>query len=197
MEMAMCRWFGWICCVFALLAAVAACRPRALPAGAAAVPYQPGRYVKESYFAPDFRPEEMVYTLDAFTVTKASNSPEQAFQKIFQEELVRGWQAQGLKLGPEKDAGRVSGTIHRVSVWGSRLRWLTGRLHASLAVSGAITRGSQVLFAFRDQVYMSSPLAPGRAPLHEKDLLLRRLARETVHRLLNELLLHGVTAESG
>ena len=55
-----------------------------------------------------------------------------------------------------------------------------------------------MLFAFRDQVYLSSPLAPGLAAPMEKDLLLARLAREAVNHILNELLLHGpLTAESG
>lgn len=193
----MCRWFSWIVCVLAVLVALAACRPRSLPVGPAAVPFQPGRYVKESYFAPDFQPTQTAYTFNAFPVTQADRASEQAFQKIFQAELLRAWQAQGLQLASGKKAALVSGTIHCVSVRGARLRWLSGRLHASLAISGTITRESQVLFAFRDQVYMSSPVAPGRAAPQEKDLLLRRLARETVHHLLNELLLHGVTAESG
>jgi hypothetical protein len=197
MEMAMGRWFGWIFCVVTLLIGVVACGPRGLPAGPAAAPLQPGRYVKETYFGPDFNPEQMTYTLGAFTVTKASNAPAEAFQQIFQEELLRAWQAQGLKVGAGKDAGHVSGIIHRVSVTGARLRWFTGRLQAALVVSGAVTRGEQVRFAFRDQVYASSPVAPGRAAPREKDLLLRQLAREAVHHLLNELLLHGPAAESG
>lgn len=194
----MCRWFFWFCCGLAVLATVAASRPRVLTAGPAAVPLQPGRYVKESYFAPDFQPDRMAYTLNAFPVTQADNVPEQEFQKIFQEELDRAWQDQGLKLASGSDAACVSGIIRRVSLRGARVRWLTGRLHASLTVAGTITRGSQVVFAFRDQVYMSSPVDPGRPAPREKDLLLRRLARETVHHLLNELLLHGPpTAESG
>jgi hypothetical protein len=199
MELAMCRWFSWILCLLAVLVTVAACHPRVLPAvPAAGVPLQPGRYVNESYFAPDFKPAQITYSFNAFPVTQATNAPEQAFQKIFQEELIRAWQDQGLKIASGKEAGRVSGTIHRLLVRGARFRWLTGRLYASLSISGTITRGSQVLFAFRDQVYMASPVAPGRAAPREKDLLLRHLAQEAAHRILNELLLHGPpTAESG
>ncbi len=80
---------------------------------------------------------------------------------------------------------------------GTRLRWLTGRLHASLAIAGTISRGEQVLFAFRDQVNVSSPLAPGPPAPREQELLLRQLARESIHHLLNELLLHGILDESG
>jgi len=194
----MSRWFFWILCVCTVLAAVAACRPRVWPAGSTAAPFQPGRYVTESYFSPDFQPQQTAFTLAAFPVTRADNVSADAFEKIFQEELLLAWQEQGLKPAAGRDAARVSGTIHRVSVRGARLRWLTGQLHASLVVSGEITRGSQVLFAFRDQVFLSSPVAPGRASPQEKDLLLRHLARETVHHLLNELLLHGPpTADSG
>ena len=179
-------------------AAVAAFRPRALPAGPAApVPLKPGNYVKEFYIAPDFEPTRTAYTFNIFPVIQADNASAQAFQQIFQEELLRAWQDQGLKAASGQEAAAVSGTIHRVAVKGARLRWLSGRLQASLAISGTITRGSQVLFAFQDQVYLSSPVAPGLAAPREKDLLLRRLAREAVHHLLNEMLLHGVTTESG
>ena len=194
----MCRWCSWICCVLVITAAVAACRPRALPAGPAApVPLKPGNYVKEFYIAPDFEPTRTAYTFNIFPVIQADNASAQAFQQIFQEELLRAWQDQGLKAASGQEAAAVSGTIHRVAVKGARLRWLSGRLQASLAISGTITRGSRVLFAFQDQVYLSSPVAPGRAAPREKDLLLRRLAREAVHHLLNEMLLHGVTTESG
>jgi hypothetical protein len=197
MEMAMYRWSCWIFWVLAALAAAGACGPRALPPQPAAVVFLPGEYLKESYFASDFNPAEAVYFLSAFPVAQASNASAEAFRKIFAEELVRAWQAQGLKIGSGKDACSLSGTIHRLAVRGARLRWLTGRLFASLTISGTITRGTRVLFAFRDQVYLSSPLAPGLAAPREKDLLLARLARETVNHLLNELLLHGSTPKSG
>lgn len=193
----MCRWSCWIFCFLAALTVVGACGPRALPPKPAAVVFLPGEYLKESYFAPNFKPAETVYSLNAFPVAQASNAPAEAFRKIFAEELVRAWQVQGLKTGSGKDACSLSGTIHRLTVRGARLRWLTGRLFASLTISGTITRGAQVLFAFRDQVYLSSPLAPGLAAPREKELLLARLARETVNHLLNELLLHGSTGESG
>ena len=193
----MCRWSCWIFCVLAALTAVSACGPRALPPKPAAVVFLPGEYVEESYFAPDFKPADTIYALNAFPVARSINASAEAFQKIFQEGLVRAWQAQGLKIGSGQNACSLSGTIHYLAVKGARLRWLTGRLFASLTISGTITRGDQVLFAFRDQVYLSSPLAPGVAAPREKDLLLARLAQEAVNHLLNELLLHGLTAESG
>jgi hypothetical protein len=195
MEMAMCRLLLRVTSVLAALS-VGACGPRlfpAAPAGLAGLPLKPGQYVQESYFAPDFKPDEASYTFGAFPVTEANGAPAEKFLKIFQDELVSAWQAQGLKLGPGENACLLSGTIWHLSVKGARLRWLTGRLFASLSISGEITRGGQVLFAFRDQVEVSSPLSPGPAAPREQELLLRQLARETVHHLLNELLLHGAT----
>jgi hypothetical protein len=194
MEMAMCRLLLWVTSVLAALAILGACGPRRpLPAG---LPFQPGRYVKESYFAPNFKPDEVSYTFGASTVASADEAPTEEFLKIFQDELVRAWQAQGLKLGPGENACLLTGTIETLAVTGARLRWLTGRLHASLTISGAITRGDQVLFAFRDQVNVSSPLAPGPAAPREQELLLRSLSRESIHHILNELLLHGATGAS-
>ena len=191
------RLFFLISILLAALTALGACGPRPLPAAFAGLPLQPGRYVKESYFAPNFKPVEATYTINAFPVAAARNLSSEEFSKLFQEELVRAWQAQGLKVGSGKKTCRLSGTIHHLSVKGARLRFLTGRLHATLTISGAITRGDQVLFAFRDRVTMSSPVAPGLGAPKEKELLLSQLARETVFHLLNELLLHGPSIESG
>lgn len=168
-----------------------------LPGGPAGMTMQPGRYVQASFFASDFKPEEMSYTLTAFPVEQAERAPAAAFEKIFQAELVQAWQAQGLKLGPAEPAAALSGTIHHLALRGTRLRWLTGRVHACLTISGAVTQGGRVVYAFRDQVHLSSPLAPGLAAPREQEMLLSRLAREAVHHILNELLLQGRTPESG
>ena len=190
----MCRLCLWVTSVLAVLA-VGACGPRLmLPAAPAGVPLQPGIYVRESYLAPGFKPDEISYTLGDFTVTETNGASPGLFLKIFQDELIRNWQAQGLKLGPGENAGTLSGVIQNLAVQGTRLRWLTGRLHASLIISGTITRGDQVLFAFQDVVEVSSPLAPGPPAPREQDLLLRQLAREAIHRLLNELMLTALPA---
>ena len=191
------RLFLLLTSVLAAIAASGGCGPRLLPAAPAGLPFQPGRYIQESYFAPDFKPDEVSYTFEAFTVAPDGEAPAEAFVKTFQDELVRAWQAQGLKLGPGGNVCLLTGTIQHLSVKGARLRWLTGRLHASLMLSGAVRRGDQVLFAFRDQVNVSSPLAPGPAAPRERELLWRQLAREAIHHLLNELLLHGATGPSG
>jgi hypothetical protein len=190
----------WVTSVLTALAILGGCGTRMLPAppaDLAGLPMQPGRYVKESYLAPDFQADEVSYTLGAFTAAGADRTPADAFLKIFQDELARAFKAQGLKLAAGKDACLVTGTIEDLAVRGTRLRWLTGRVHAALALSGTITRGGQVLFAFRDQVSVSSPLAPGPPAPREQELLLRQLARESIHHLLNELLLQGIREESG
>jgi hypothetical protein len=194
MEMAMRRFIFLMACVLAAaVAALGACAPLVLPPPPAGVPLLPGQYVLSSYFAPDFKPQDVSYTFGVFTVAPGSEALSGTFQDILQDELVRAWQAQGLKLDHGKEAARVSGTIQYLSVKGARLRWLSGRIFASLTIAGTITRGEQVLFAFQDQINLSSPVSPGLAAPREQELLLRQLAREAAQRILNELLLHGRT----
>jgi hypothetical protein len=195
MEMAMRRLLFLMACVLtAFIAALGACAPLILPPPPAGVPLLPGQYVRLSYFAPDFKPEDVSYTINAFTVAPDSDAQAGAFAKILQDELIRAWQAQGLKLDHGEEAARLSGTIQYLSVKGARLRWLSGRIFASLTIAGTIARGEQVLFAFQDQINLSSPVSPGFVAPREQDLLLRHLAREAAQHILNELLLHGRTA---
>jgi hypothetical protein len=193
MEMAMRRLFFLKACVLAaFLAALGACGPLVLPPPPAGLPLlHPGQYVQESYFAPDFKPEEASYTFAAFTVSPGSEALGEAFRQALQDELARAWQAQGLKVEQGKNVARVSGTIQSLSIKGARLRWLSGRIFASLTIAGTIARGEQVLFAFQDQVDLSSPVSPGLAAPREQELFLHQLAREAAHHILNELLLHG------
>jgi hypothetical protein len=194
MEMAMRRLFFLMACVLAAITAVlGACAPLVLPPPPAGVPLQPGQYVRLSYFSPDFKPDNVSYSFNDFTVAPGSDAVTETFQKIFQNELVRAWQAQGLKLDHGKEAVRLSGSIQHLSVQGARLRWLSGRIFASLTIAGTITAGDQVLFAFQDQINLSSPVSPGLIAPREQDLLLRQLAREAAQHILNELLLHGRT----
>jgi hypothetical protein len=193
MEMAMRRVIFLMACVLAAcLAALGACGPLVLPPPPAGFPsLQPGRYVQESYVAPDFQPAAASYFFTPFTIAPGSDALAEAFQKVLQDELVRAWQAQGLKVEHSKNGARVSGTIQHLSIKGARLRWLSGRIFASLTMAGTITRGEQVLFAFQDQVDLSSPVSPGWVAPREQELLLHQLAREAAHHILNELLLHG------
>ncbi len=193
----MCRLFFFMACFLAVFITVlGACGPLVLPPPPAGLPLQPGQYVRESYFAPGFKPVEVSYTFDVFTVAPGSDPLSGVFVKVLQEELGRAWQAQGLKLVRGEQVASVSGTIQHLSIKGARLRWLSGRLFASLTIAGTISRGEQVLFAFQDQINLSSPVSPGLTAPKEQDLLLHQLARETAYHILNELLLHGRT-ESG
>jgi hypothetical protein len=195
MEMAMRRFIFLMACVLAaILIASGACAPLAMPPPPAGVPMQPGQYVRLSSFAPDFKPANLAYTINTFTVAPGSGPQAGAFAKIFQGELVRAWQAQGLKLAHGKAAARLSGTIQQLSVKGARLRWLSGRIFASLTIAGAVTSGDQVLFAFQDIINLSSPVSPGLIAPREQDLLMRQVAREAARHILNELLLHGRNA---
>lgn len=179
----------------ALLGLFLGCRGLVLQAPAG-VSWQPGRYVLYSFRTPGFEPEEAAYLLTPFPVRHALSLQAPEFQQLFFEELREAFRSQGLKIeGP--DPVRLTGTIHQVQVHGSRLRWLTGRLRATLGVSGTISRGEEVLFAFADELTLSSPVAPGRGAPGEKELLLRRVARQAAHRLLNELLLQRETSGSG
>jgi hypothetical protein len=194
MEMAMRRMVFLMACVLAVfVAALGACGPLVLPPPPAGLTLHPGQYVRESYLAPGFNPVEVSYTFNVFTVAPGSDAQALAFLKVLQDELGRAWQAQGLKLGRGEQVARVSGTIQHFSLKGARLRWLSGRLFASLTIAGTITRGEQVLFAFQDQINLSSPVSPGLTAPKEQDLLLHQLARETAYHILNELLLHGRT----
>ena len=47
--------------------------------------------------------------------------------------------------------------------------WIGGEL----TIAGTITLGDQVLFAFQDQIILSSPLSPGLIAPREQELLLR------------------------
>ncbi|MGQ9689088.1 MAG: hypothetical protein ACUVXF_09915 [Desulfobaccales bacterium] len=190
MEKTMGRLLSRLWVLVVVLMVLGACGPRLRPGVATGAEWRPGQYVQESSVAPDFNPEEASYSLTLFPVEQASGTSAGTFQNLFQEELLRAWRAQGLKVERGKDAVRLSGAIHYLSLRGTRLRWLTGRVHACLTISGVLTREDQVLFAFRDQVALASPLAPGRASPKEQELLLRRLAREAVQHILNELLLH-------
>jgi hypothetical protein len=183
-------------CLFLALAGILSCA-HPLPPATPGVAWQPGRYVKESYISPDFKPESVTYVLAAFPLEEVKGVNPDEFLKIFREEFTRAWQASGLKIGPGENAATLTGTIPHLTVRGAGIRLITGRLQAALTISGTITRGEQILFAFRDRVAVSSPLAPGPGAPKEMELLLRQLARETAHHLLNELLLQGFTADSG
>jgi hypothetical protein len=179
-----------------LMAGVGGCttpRPAALPGAT----LQPGRFLEAFYRNPEFIPERSNFVLEPFNVELAVETSVETFQTMLREELAKAWEANGLKLGAGEEACRVSGTVHQVEVGGGRIRFLMGKIHADLSISGVITRGEQTLFAFQDRIHVTAPVKPGRAAPREAELLLRRAAQEFAAHLLNEMLLQGLPPAEG
>ncbi len=183
--------FFWLSLVLVLLGGCAGTGTAVFPAG---VTPTRGVYLAKIYRGPDFDPAQAGYALRAFTLEKARGIDPKVFNPIFAEELAKAWDANGLQVSSKKGALAVSGTIQLVRVQGGSLRFLLGQIYSTIVVSGTITRGNQILFAFEDQVDMSSPILPGKPAPKEKELLLRQTCREFAHHLLNELLLQGKPA---
>jgi hypothetical protein len=170
------------------------CVPRLPPAVPPGVTLQPGRYLTAYYRALDFNPSQATYVLEPFRVETAQGFPAETFQRLFMQELTQAWRANGLKLSPRGTAD-VTGLVQKVAIRGSSIRWLTGKIDAELVVSGAITRGSDIRFAFQDRISLSSPVNPGPSAPKEDDLLMRQAARTFAVHLLNELLLYWPPAD--
>lgn len=180
-----------------LLMVAGGCVLRPLPAAPAGVTLQPGRYLERYYRAPGFAPDQVSYTLGPFTVELAQGVAPDTFLPLLQTELARAWENNGLKLASRGEAYLLSGTVHQVSVRGTGLRFLFGKIAATLIVSGTIAKGDQTLFAFQDHLNVTSPTRSGRPAPKEVELLLRQATRDFTTHLLNELLLQGPDAEAG
>jgi hypothetical protein len=174
----------------ALLMVGGGCVPRPLPP-VSGVTLEPGRFLAGFYIAPGFAPDRVTYDLAPFPVEQAREVDPGNFQTLLQEELAQAWEANGLKVAGPKGACRVSGAVHAVSVKGTTLRFLTGKISAELSVSGAIVKEGQTVFAFSDRVHVTSPVNPGPPAPKEQEMLLRQAARAFVNHLLTELLLYG------
>jgi hypothetical protein len=170
------------------------CAPRLAPATPPGVALSPGRYLTAYYRSPDFTPAQVQYVLTPFEVATAQGVAADTFQGLFMEELDLAWRANGLKLSPQGDAV-VNGVVQFVAVRGAAWRFLMGKIDADLVVSGAITRGSDTLFAFQDRFSLSSPVNPGPPAPKERELLMRQAARTFAIHLLNEMLLYWPPAE--
>ncbi len=158
---------------------------------------QPGHYVEASFRTPDFAPEQLTCQIEAFPLEEARGVNAAEFLPLFQSELARAWEANGLRLGGPQSSGRLSGAIHRVSLRGTQFRLVLGRIFASLEASGSITRNGEIVFAFRDRLSLASPVNPGAPAPKEAELLLQRLARSFAQRLLNEMFLNRPPSPSG
>jgi hypothetical protein len=177
-----------------VLAGAPGCAPRLTPVTPEGLSLAPGRYLTYFYRAPDFEPSRAVYVIKPFSVEQARGVASETFGSIFQEELVRAWQANGLRLAPQGDAV-LSGAIHAVKLRGASFRFLTGKISVDLVISGAIVKGGETLFAFKDRLHLASPIKPGPPAPKETELLLRDAARTMAAHLLNEMLLYGFPAE--
>ncbi len=191
----------WIkrCTSWGLMAALSmmliwGCAPRMTPILIGDVALQPGRYVTASYRAPDFAANRTTYALEPFTVPAAQGVDPEAFQAQLQAELSRAFQANGLKIDPGSDTV-LGGTVPRLAIRGTSLRFILGKITARLTVEGRITRGAETLFAFQDRITLASPLNPGPPAPKEKELLLNLAARTFASHLLNELLLYWPAEE--
>ena len=175
----------------------AGCLAPPLPLSQDGVDLQQGRFLAAYYFAPDFVPDQVFYHLESFFLEEAQGVDPDAFRTQFHTALAKAWEANGLKLAARENACRLAGTVHRVSLRGAFFRFITGKISADLTVSGSITRNGEVLFAFRDRFSVSSPVNPGPPVPKEAELLLQQLCQAFAHRLLNEILLHGLPEGSG
>ena len=176
------------------LVCVWGCAHRLTPAIPPGVTLQPGRFLTAYYRTPDFVPAQATYVLRTFSVESAQGFPADTFQTLFMEELTQAWQANGLKVSPQGDTN-VGGVIQSVAIYGRALRFIRGKIDASLVVSASITHGDDTLFACQDRISMSSPVNPGPPAPKEDDLLLRQAARTFAVHLLNEMLLYWPPAE--
>lgn len=179
-----------------VLVLLGGCAAYRLPPPPAGVSLRPGKFVQEYFIAPDFAPAQVSYTLGPFTVEHSQGVTPENFAPLFQAELAKAWEANGLKLADKQPDCRLTVTIHRVTVSSGSLRFLRGKTSARLAASGTISRNGRILFAFRDRLSLASPVSPGPPAPKETELLLKQLSRELAHHLLNELLLHGLTADA-
>jgi hypothetical protein len=186
---------AWI--ILGVLMAGTGCLPPRSAAPVSGVALQPGRYLEAFYQNPEFVPGREKYLLEPFNLELAGSKDSETFQAILQEELRRAWEANGLKLAETPEACRVSGTVHRMRLGGGRLRFLFGKIYADLSISGQITQGEKILFAFQDRIHITSPVKPGAAAPKETELLLRQAARTFAAHLLTEMLLQGLPAAEG
>ena len=177
-----------------ILAGAAGCAPRLAPAAPPGLTLTPGRYLTAFYRAPGFEPSRAAYVIEPFTVEQARGIPSAAFGAIFQEELARAWQANGLQVSPQGDS-ILSGVVQYVNLRGASLRFFTGNISIDLVVYGSIAQGGETRIAFQDRIHLASPVKPGPPAPKETELLLREAARTLASQLLTEMLLYGFPAE--
>ncbi len=170
------------------LAALCACTA-ARPVRSEGEWLEPGRYVQQVYRSPDLPAATMGYTVEPLPVAFAQGLSTQEAATIFQEELVRALQANGLRVNRGSPDAVLSGQVERFTVASPVWRFLSGRGQAQVQVRGEIRRGQEVLFAFQDHVTVNPAVNPRHQPPLEPNLLARQAARRLAMHVVNELLL--------
>jgi len=182
-----CRILLWLF-VLPVLGLVAGCTPRFQPGEVSGLPLQPGNYLTGFARGADFQPVGQSFRVTAFPLDQVFGIEPEVAGQLFQEEMAAALAANGLNAGKEQPGCTVSGAIDHLSLRSPFIRLLTGKSHADLSVSGAISQGENVVFAFQDRVSFTVLVSPRQPPL-EPSLLARRAFRQFAHNLLNELLL--------
>jgi hypothetical protein len=165
------------------------CRPAWHPGGFDQVALQPGRYLQKYYRSPNLDPTAGGFQVDVFPLEQVSGLSQEQAGVLFQEELVKGLAANGLKVGQENPRFILNGRVDRLKVASPTWRFFSGRAQADLRVVGEIRQGQEVVFAFQDDVAINPPVTPRHRPTLEADLIARMVVRGFVTHLMNELLL--------
>lgn len=175
-------------CLCLALLFYAGCLQPSLPPPSSGVELGPGRYAREYYASPDFAPTAGRYHLAPIRVEAVSGADPESARRLFQAEVSQALTANGLAVHPAPADLELTLVLHHLEV-SRAFRWLRGRISATLALSGTITHKDRPVFAFRDTLRLTSPLAPGPAAPEETQLLLRQLFREAARRMVNQMLL--------
>jgi hypothetical protein len=155
----------------------------------AALELQPGRYLQRYYRNPEFQPTGGGYQVETFPVDQVRGLSPRTAQTLFNEELLRALQANGLRVNQANPTFALAGQVHRFTVASPTWRFFSGRGQANLRVAGEIRRGQEILFAFQDEVDIAPAVNPRHQPPLEPDLIARQAARRFAVNLLNEMLL--------
>ncbi len=181
--------------VLLALCLASGCTPRPLPGEAAGLALQPGNYLSRFFRAADFSPQMQLFRIEAFSLGEVVGLDPELAGQLFQEELQAALTDNGLRVAGDQAGCAVTGAIDHLSLRSPFIRFFTGKSHADLLVSGAISQGENVVFAFQDRVAFTVLVSPRQPPL-EPPLLARRAFRQFAHNLLNELLLTSASQPS-
>lgn len=151
--------------------------------------FRPGQYVREYFAAPDFNPTTGRYHLAAIRVHRVQGVRPENVPQLFAAAVSQALKDNGLTVAAAGAEYEITLVCERLAV-SQAFRRLRGRISATLALSGTINREGRRMFAFRDALHLTSPLAPGPPAPQETELLLEQLSQEAARRLVNQILLY-------